>query len=145
MFQDKSLLVWLCSFSAVCIGLCALAQLPALGQNSDAAKAQIRALLEEKRNVLKERAEAFDFLVSSGRSTHDAALAARVDLLDAEIALTSDKSQRIKLLERKLATTKEGESATNLRLHNASVPPTEALMSTVRRLDAEVELIRERQ
>jgi hypothetical protein len=145
MLRSKGLLGLLCVCSALCVGLCIATRVPALGQNADDAAATIKARLEQKRDVLKQRLEAFEVLVKSGNSTPDATLAARDDLLDAELALATDKPQRIAVLERKLDNAKQYESVLTQQRGNGRALLTDSLMATARRLDAEIALLRERE
>lgn len=54
---SKRLLVLLALFTSLSIGLCSAIRLPATGQDAASAQSKLQALLEQRRDVLKSKAE----------------------------------------------------------------------------------------
>jgi hypothetical protein len=139
----------------LCAASCFTVRFPALAQDSnstrflvlahdpDATTSKLTSLLEERRDLLKQRVEAVANLVGIARSTHEALIAARYDLLEAEFELAVDSNQRIAVLQRKLDNAEQFESLMRKRKEDAKGTEVEVLAAKAGRLGVEIELLRE--
>lgn len=145
MSHRNGFLLFLFSAAIVCLAFSGPVQPLVVGQVPEAASGKIRALLEEKRNILKQRLDGIESQYKSGLSSHDTLIAARNDFLDAELAMATDKAQRIVILEKKVTNAQEREKLMleARRIGSLTVTPADALMATADRLDAEIALARE--
>ncbi len=131
------------SICLLCIGVSIFARGPVVAQDTDANGAKIRSLMEERRAVLQHRVEATQEMTNDARGNPLDVIAARSDLLDAELAMASNKEQRIDVLQRKLENAKQYEAFMEEQLQRASGDLPDALRATARRLQTEIDLLKE--
>ena len=105
---------------------------------------QIRELMTQKRDVLKERLEGAQRLHEVGGIRMDRVLIARIDLLGAEFDLAASKAERIAVLESQLKARQEGEHWVTRRYKDGSDSFEAKLIATADRLEAEIALWREK-
>ena len=107
--------------------------------------AKIHALLEARRDVLKQRSEAVETQMKHGLlNDFGSLIAARNDLLGAELALASTKDERIALLKKHVANCLEYEKFNQGRFEaGRGATQVDVLSSTAARLEAEIALARE--
>ena len=117
---------------------------PLFGQDSDSAKSKLTSLLEERRDVLKARVEMLERLAAIARSTPEALIAARDDLLAAEYELATGSDQRIGVLQQKLENARQLESVMQQRKRDAKGTEVEVLTAKAGRLGVEIELLKEK-
>lgn len=107
-------------------------------------KSKVTVLLEERREALKTRLEVIEKLVSVNKSTPEALIAAREDLLNAEIEMATNTSGRVAALEQKVENARRLEEVMQQRKHEAKATEAEVLLAKAARLGVEVELLREK-
>ncbi|MGN6135809.1 MAG: hypothetical protein ACTHOU_15080 [Aureliella sp.] len=115
------------------------------GQNAGDAATKLKVLLQERCDILQRRVDTVQALVASGRAGPETVVAARGDLLDAQLALATDKAQKIEVLERKVDNAKQYEQLKQKGFEAAQSGYPEALLATAQRLEAEIELLRQQQ
>lgn len=149
MLNYKGSLGMLGAVTLLCFALGVMSRIPAFGQDAktatsdtNAATKTVRALMEERRDVLQQRAEAFEALKNIGQSTPAEVISARNDFLDAELALASDQTQRMDVLNRKLENARQYESLMKARRASARGTMADVLMATAGCLDVEIEIAR---
>ena len=118
---------------------------PAVGQAPTAQSSKIRTLLEKKRDVLKQRVDSVEGAFQLARGSYDAVMMARNDLLDAELALATDKAQRITILEKKVENAKASEEIAQSARNSGQMQPADVLAATAHRIDSEIALLREQE
>lgn len=109
-----------------------------------AADATIRELLTERRDVLAQRVELLERLHEQGAIDYERLFSARDQLLEAELELATDKSERIALLGQRVEQMRTLEELLESRFGGGQVTETAALEATAARLQAQIELMRER-
>lgn len=140
-FQRKlSILVML---SIICAMPCMAFFVPLFAQDSDTVQSKLRALLEERRETLKTRVELIEKHVAMAGSSPESLIAARGDLLDAELELAITSHDRIAVLRRKLDNAKQLESLMQERKLAAKATEAGVLMAKADRLRVEIDLLRE--
>jgi hypothetical protein len=133
----------LIAVAILCAVSCFTVRFPVLAQDSDSNKSKVNSLLEERRDALNRRVEIVGHFVDNGKSTFEALIAARYDLLEAERELAVDSDQRIAVLRRKLDNAKQLESLMQKRKEDAKGTEVEVLAAKAGRLSVEIELLRE--
>ncbi len=109
--------------------------------STDAPK--IKALLEQRRDVLAKRVELFTRQFQGARSTMTQVIEARVDLFAAELDLAETRDARIALLESQVSKLKKDEELSDSLRQAARGDESTVLLATSRRLSAEIALERE--
>ena len=110
-------------------------------------QSKISALRNQRRDVLKERLKAVQAAFEVGQRDISELLAARVDLVEAELQCTSVKSERIDLCKRHVAAVQQIEAQVKL-LRDAGRRGGEIdkyLVAKAARLAAEIALLEEQQ
>lgn len=146
MLHFKRLIVSVAALCVLCLGLCIAIGVPATGQDVATAKSKVRTLLEERRDVLKARADTcIKTFANNAKLDYADVLAANDDYYDAELVLISDKAERIAMLEKKLANAKESEQwATSMKEGGRGLQAT-VLLATANRLAVEIAIEREKE
>lgn len=136
-----------CSSVAVALVGLALISSPGSTQNaqSDAEStgSQIKALQIQRRDVLKERVDALTLDFNGGRSGISVLLDAELELIDAELELTSNKEGRIRLRKQAIERLQQLEKFAQLKLNTGTGTIQDRLGATAGLLRAKVELLRE--
>src|SRR5205085_139634 len=127
------------------VGLCIFNGVPATGQDATAAKSKVRALLERRRDVLKTRAEVCEKLYQNGRTELQEAATASDDYFNAELELTTDKAQRLAILDQKLKSATINENLAKVQKAAARASETSVLLATSKRLEVEIAIAREQE
>lgn len=127
------------------IATCCAVRMSVLGEDSDSAKSKVTSLREERREVLKVRAETVEKLVGIAMSTPEELIAAREDLLDAELELATSSEQRIGVLQRKLENAKQLEAVMTAKKQAGKGTEAEVLLAKAHRLGVEIELAKEQE
>lgn len=113
-------------------------------QNStDEADSRIRALLIEKRDVLASRLKHVESQFATGELSSIVVLAAKLELLDSELALAATAADRIKILKQQLDIHRTKQSQVAELYLLGKVTFSENVDVIVERIDAEVALSRE--
>ncbi|TWT87011.1 hypothetical protein [Stieleria varia] len=133
----------LCSIAilAVCVGMTAFTN---ADNNEAAPDGNVRQLLTERRDTLRERLDAVEASYKSGRTETTVVIAAETQLLDAELELTNQPADRIAIRERVVANMKRIEDWTRQQFDNGIALQQDVLLTKAERLQAEIELLRER-
>ena len=101
---------------------------------------ELRALLEARREVLKETVEILGVRFREGGSSPDALVAANVALLEAELELSGSKVERVHVLQQLLEQHKELEQRMEEMSDLGVGRPEDYLTAKAARLTAEIEL-----
>ena len=126
---------------AVCIGMTALTN----AENSAAAPdEEVRKLLTERRDTLRDRLHAVEASFKIGLTETTVVVAAENELLDAELELANQPADRIAIREAVVANMKRIEDRTRQQLDNGAALQQDVLLAKAARLQAEIELLRER-
>ncbi|MFO0924688.1 MAG: hypothetical protein U0905_19640 [Pirellulales bacterium] len=117
---------------------------PISGQDPGSiSKSKLASLLEERRATLKTRVEMIEKLVGVTRSTQEALIAAREDLINAEIEMATNGNERMAAWQRKIENARQLETVMEQRKHEGRGTEADVLMAKAARLAAEIELQRE--
>jgi vacuolar-type H+-ATPase subunit D/Vma8 len=104
---------------------------------------QIHALLEQRRDTLKERFEVVTALHQKGiNSSQDIAQAAE-ELLQAKLALATDRDERIAIAKERVENFRRGEAVVESLFARAEASRSQKLKATATRQQAEIDLLRE--
>jgi hypothetical protein len=106
--------------------------------------AAIEGLLKQRRDTLQEMVDFAEEQYRAGHVQQDAVVRASESLIEAELDLATDKTERIALRERRLEIMKRMEEYTKAQREVAKANNAEVLAATAERLKAEIELLRER-
>lgn len=107
-------------------------------------EAKITVLLTERREVLKKRQRGLEQLHRMGDVRVDDVLRASHELLDAELTLTANREKRIALRQQQVSVMKKLEKAHSDNVDVGISNPVDLLTTRAERLQAEVELEREK-
>ncbi len=113
---------------------------PAAGEETAAA---LERLLSQRRDTLQELVDFVELQYREGHAQLDAVVRASESLIDAQLDLAVDKSERIALRERRVENMKRLEELAKASRDVARVNNAEVLSATATRLKAEIELLRE--
>ena len=116
-----------------------------VAQNKTDSAQKIQALLLERRDVLKQRLLVLETQLKNGLiSALDIVVSARNDLLKAELALATNKQQRVELLRQRLKNFQEFEKYNKERFDAGQGSfETDVLLSQAERIQAQIDLMRE--
>ena len=97
----------------------------------------------QRRDVLLQLVKQLEKKFSQGHCKVDSVVAARGQLLDAELELATTKDKRLEILQKRIKNLRELEDSLNI-LHQAGKTTLDTLLSArAARLKAEIELVRE--
>jgi outer membrane protein TolC len=108
------------------------------------ADVEIRNLMTQKRDVLKERLDGVQQLLELGGIREDRVLIARTDVLRAELELATSRAERIAVLDSQLKTRQEIEKLLSRRYKDGTDNLDAKLLATADRLEAKISLLREK-
>ena len=106
---------------------------------------QLTKLLGQRRDVLLQLVEALEHQFSQGLCQVDSVVAAREQFLDAELQLASGKTERLEILQKKVDNMRELEDFMKIRHQDGRTTLENVLSATAARLQAEIDLVREKQ
>jgi outer membrane protein TolC len=106
---------------------------------------RLRSLLQLRRDTMQEWVRSVDQHYRSGRVSSDMVIQARSGLLGAELELATTAAERFAIHQRMIATLHDLEQAATERYRMGTVTQAEVLHARAARLNAEIQLIRERQ
>ncbi len=106
-------------------------------------RAVLNELLTERRDTLAKRVVTLETKFAQGQLIIDAVIAARDQLLDAELQLVKTKKQRVAIYQKRIDNMRELEDSVKRRLDNGLATPESLLSATAARLQAEIDLVRE--
>ena len=104
----------------------------------------LNELLTERRDTLAKRLATLETKSAQGQLKIDAVIAARDQLLDAELQLAKTKEQRLAIFQKRIDNMRELEDSVKLQNENGLATPESLLAATAARLQAEIDLVRER-
>lgn len=133
---------------AVCLGgfLPALKMSPRLVVSSQSPSSEeVRELMIQRRDVLKQRATTLDTMYQAGRLKLDSVLRGRDQLLEAELHLAENTEQRQAIYEQRVENMRKLEETIQARFDNGDAQYEASLAATAARLQAEINLALERQ
>jgi outer membrane protein TolC len=107
--------------------------------------AEVKKLLLERRNVLKEITDLQSKAYESGQVRVDSVLLAQRDLFEAELELAEQQSQRLEICERLVKTLEHFEAVSQKQHSSGVVSSIDVLSSKAARLKAQAQLANERQ
>ena len=95
-------------FAAAVLGTlaCFAVRFPVIGQDAGSSKAKLNVLQEERRDALKTRVELTQELHKTAKGAWEGVIAAREDLLNAELEMATSKAERIEVLKHKVTNAK---------------------------------------
>ena len=126
---------------AVCICMTAFTN----AENNEAAPdGKVRQLLTERRDTLRERLDAVEASYKSGLADTTVVIAAKTELLDAELEMANQPADRIALREGLVANMKQIEDWTRQQFDSGTALQQDVLLAKAKRLQAEIELLHER-
>jgi len=131
-------------FMATALLACTVTTITPAQNQATSVDAQIRDLITQKRDVLKERLDGTQRLHEVGGTQKDRVLIARIDLLRTELDLATSKAERIVVLESQLKTRRELEQWLKRRYKDGTDSFDAQFVATADRLDAEIALLREK-
>ncbi len=133
----------LCGFAilAVCIGFNTFTNAE---NNAAVPDGKVRQLLTERRDTLQSRLDAVEASFKDGLTDTTVVIAAEIDLLDAKLELANQPADRIAIREGVVASMKRIEDWTGQQFNNGKALQQDLLLAKAERLQAEIELLRER-
>ena len=140
-----SLLVIVASMSFIAIAM--FVGQTVIGQQTTELESRVdlKKLLTQRRDVLVKRVEALEIQNSEGQTTFGVVAMARDELFKAELELVSTKKDRLKILQKRVENMRRYEESEKLR-HRSGVGPLDSmLLATAARLQAEIDLSREKE
>ena len=139
--MNTRLLLATLTVAMVCTGTAVFS----VAQNSSSnPEHEIRDLLTQRCDVLRERADTIEAAFKGGTADADAVITARNDLLHAELKLATDPVERVALCESNVANMNRIEELARVRFNNGTAYKQDVLAATAARLSAEIELLHER-
>lgn len=129
-----------CVLAAGLGGLISLRPSPAAAPGGD----KLNALLAERLATLREVVKLTEANYNAGSGSRDKVIEARFAVLAAELDMCETGPDRVKVLERVVAETKQLEAEAEELVRGRVAPQTTALAAKARRLDAEIKLERAR-
>lgn len=143
MSQRSLSIVSLCCVAVTASAWLALTPSHAADDEKAELNKQIHALLEQRRDTLKERFEVVTALHQKGiNSSQDIAQAAE-ELLQAKLALATDRDERIAIAKERVENFRRGEAVVESLFARAEVSRSQKLKATATRQQAEIDLLRE--
>lgn len=106
---------------------------------------KLTKLLQERRDTLAKRVAALEMQLGHGELKIDSVIAARGDLLEAELQLAKTKNRRVEIFMKRIDNMRELENSVKLQFENGLATNESYLAATAARLQAEIDLIREQQ
>jgi hypothetical protein len=137
MFHRTILLV----VPGIALGCCLIAATWA-EERKPVAQDEIKELMIQRRDVLKQRVAAVDEQFRVGRTALGELVAAQNDLLTAELELAESKTKRVALLTERLANCEKLEQFAELNVRNGIGLIQEQLVAKAARLSAQIALLR---
>ncbi len=104
---------------------------------------QLEELMIQRRDVLLQLVKTLEMKFSQGLCRVDSVVAARAQLLDAELELATTKDARLKILHKQIKNLRELEDSLKIRHQAGQVPSDTLLSARAARLKAEIALARE--
>lgn len=140
--QARSLVFLIVGLSIACVaGSFTIAQ-----QTTESdSQAVLNELLKKRRDTLAERVVALEKKLAEGQLKIESVVAARDQLLDAELQLVKTKKQRVAIYQKRIDNMRELEASLKLQYENGIATPESLLLATAARLQAEIDLAREQQ
>ncbi len=143
MSQRSLSIVSLCCVAVIASAWLALTPSHAADDEKAELNKQIHALLEQRRDTLKERFEVVTALHQKGiNSSQDIAQAAE-ELLQAKLALATDRDERIAIAKERVENFRRGETVVESLFARAEASRSQKLKATATRQQAEIDLLRE--
>jgi hypothetical protein len=141
----KSLsIVSLCGMVVLLSAWLALAPSQAADDEKAEVKKQIHAMLEQRQNTLKERFEVVTALHKQGALSSQDITQANEDLLQAKLALATERDERIAIAKQRVENFRQSEAIVDSLFRRAEASQVEKLLVTAARQQAEIDLLRER-
>ena len=137
----RSGLAIVCCAIALVAGSAARAQ---QASKSDA-RSELTRLLTQRRDTLQMRVELLEQRLAQSEATIDSVVTARNQLLDANLQLATTKKQRLEILRKRIDNMRELEDAMKQRHEDGKTTMVSVLAVTAGRLQAEIDLAREKQ
>ena len=126
------------------VSFCLCLSIVAAPPDQDTSQAnKLQELLTERRDVLKSRFEWIKVSQQQGHSSFDEYLAAHNQLLMAELELTSEKHQRLGLLQQRIDSLRVLERLAGKKTESGTGSMDEELLATANRIQAEIDYVRE--
>lgn len=104
---------------------------------------QISELMKERHKVLRKRLDAVQAMHAAGSVSTDRVIAANESLLNAELELAANQSERIEICKKRIENLRQLERILAERYTQGSVSIEVSLMATAARLQAEIDCLRE--
>jgi hypothetical protein len=109
----------------------------------DATHAKLQTLLRDRNNTLQERVDALKSMRKSGSVEYDRLASAIDELLLAKLEVASTDAERIALCRQRIDNLRANEEFAALRFEQGSGSLDKKLIATARRLQAEIDCVRE--
>jgi len=113
-------------------------------QEQAADRARLRALLEERQEILEMGAKSAELMLDRGQATPADYAKARAKALKAKLDLVEEPGERKEIFEQILKLHKDSEKTAELMLKSARMTELEFTKYQLRRLRAEIKLVREK-
>ena len=128
------------------LAVVALAASPATGQEQKEGAGRLKTLLKEKRDALRDLVKTFETQVNAGRLAFNAPgfLEATRQLFQTELELADKPEDRVALCETYLKRMRAAEQAATKIFENGRLTAADVTQLKVARIDAEIQLTRER-
>ena len=137
----RSGLAIVCCASALVAGSAARAQ----QANESDSRSELTRLLTKRRDTLQMRVELLEQRLAQSDAMIDSVVTARNQLLDANLQLATTKNQRLDILRKRIENMRGLEDATKQRHEDGKTTMVSVLAVTAGRLQAEIDLAREKQ
>ena len=131
-------IVWLC---VLLLTPAIQAQAQPSGQD---ASAQLKSLMEERRDALDKAVTILSSMYRVGTATFDQVVSAMAKLADAELELAKTKDERIAVYRKQVESWRDAEKVCQARLQAGTATEVNVLEAKSERLKAEIQLLRER-
>ena len=105
---------------------------------------QLTELLGKRLDVLLQLVETLEYKFSQGRCKVDSVVAVREQLLDAELQLTTHKTKRLEILQKRIDNMRQLEDSMKTRHQTGNTTLETLLVATAARLKAEIDFVREK-
>lgn len=142
MSQRSVSIVSLCGVAVLSMTWLALTPSRADDEKADLNQ-QITALLEQRRDTLKERFEVLTALRKQGISNFHDVIQASEDLAHAKLELASGKDERITISKERVENLRRGEEIVTALVARSAASHGDKLKATAARQQAEIDLLRE--
>ena len=113
-------------------------------QSQEETSTELKDLLTKRRDVLQHLVDTYEKKLSQGRTQVDPVVAAREQLLDAKLQLATSKKQRLEICQKRIDNMWRLETAMKLRSEAGQTTLESLLLARAGRLQAEIDLAREK-